>query len=122
MDKKLINIIEQHCVDAILVTNKYDITYVSKFTGEECYVLLTKTNDYLIADKRYFEQAKEQCPVFKIVLYEKFQADLMDIIKDLLKTNNIKRLGVDVCDIGHRLYEHIVDTIEDVEVADLEEP
>lgn len=122
MDKKLINIIEQHCVDAILVTNKYDITYVSKFTGEECYVLLTKTNDYLIADKRYFEQAKKQCPGFKIVLYEKFQADLMDIIKDLLKTNDIKRLGVDVCDIGHRLYEHIVDTIEDVEVADLEEP
>lgn len=54
------NVINRNKVGALLVTNKYDIIYVSKFTGYKSLVLLTNTNNYIIVDKRYLEQAKNK--------------------------------------------------------------
>ena len=71
MEGKMKNILNENEVEAILVTNKYDITYVSKFTGYESYVLLTNSKNYIIVDKRYFEQAKKQSTDFIAVLYDK---------------------------------------------------
>jgi len=122
MDNKLLNVIEENAVEAILVTNKYDITYVSKFTGVESYVLITKSNSYIIVDKRYIEQAKKQCIDFNVVLFENIQFDLMSIIKDLLKLNNVKTIGVDIYDIRHKLYQDIIYTLNDVVIINLEEP
>lgn len=122
MDNKLLSIIEENAVEAILVTNKYDITYVSKFTGEESYVLITKSNSYIIVDKRYIEQAKKQCIGFNVVLLENIQPDLIHIIKDLLKLNQVKKLGVDICDIKHELYKSIINMLNDMQIINLEEP
>ena len=122
MDNKLLNIIEENYVEAILVTNRYDITYVSKFTGEESYVLLTKFNNYIIADKRYTEQAKKQCEDFKVVMFENNQADLIRILKILLASNNIGKLGVDIYEIKHKLYQDIKNELSNVEIVNLEEP
>lgn len=122
MDNKLLKIIEENDVEAIFITNKYDITYVNKFTGEESYVLITKTNRYIIVDHRYIEQAKKQCYGFDVVLYENIQIDLMSILKRLMKLNDVKKLGVDIHDIKHKLYQDIKNELAGVNIVNLEEP
>lgn len=122
MKKICENVLNENQIGAILVTNKYDITYVSKFTGYESYVLLTNTNNYIIVDKRYLEQAKKQSVDFTAVLHEKKQKDLMKIIGKLLKENNITKLGIDICDAKHSLYKELSENLNEIEIVELEEP
>lgn len=118
MNDNIIRVIEENNVEAIFVTNKYDITYVSNFTGEKSYVLLTSSQNYIITDKRYIEQAKKQCTGFNVMLFEKLEFDL----KQLLTINKIRRLGIDICDISHKLYKDITGVLKDMEIVDLEKP
>lgn len=122
MEEKMKNILNENEVGAILVTNKYDITYVSKFTGYESYILLTNSKNYIIVDKRYFEQAKKQSADFTAVLYEKNQKDLMNIINKLLMENEVSNLGVDICHTTYSLYKELAENLKEIEIVELEEP
>ncbi len=125
MDNKIIDIISSNDIDAILITNKYDITYVSKFTGEAALVLLTKNNFYIITDNRYMEQAKAQCTDFTLVVVNSVvnaNADFQKVFKDLLDSNNVKKLGIDICDIKYEFYLQIKNMFTNIEIKDLKEP
>lgn len=122
MKEKIKNILYENKVGAILVTNKYDITYVSKFTGYESYILLMNSKKYIIVDKRYLEQAKKQSDDFIAVLYEKNQKDLMNIINKLLKENEVSELGIDIYDTSHSLYKELNKNLNGTEIVELEEP
>lgn len=121
MEKKITDIILKNNVDAILITNKHDITYVSKFTGEKSLVLLTKNNFYIITDKRYTEQAKAQCTGFTLTNIED-SSDFKKTFGNLLNLNNINRLGIDICDIKYEFYMQIKDMFKDIEIKNLIEP
>mgnify|MGYP001000646500 FL=1 len=121
MDNKIIDIILNNDVDAILVSNKYDITYVSNFTGEDALVLLTKNNFYIITDKRYMEQAKVQCTKIKVEVADD-NLDSKGIIKNLLDLNNVYKLGIDICDIKYDFYLQLKELFFNVEIKNLKEP
>lgn len=121
MENKIYNIISGNDVDAILVTNKHDITYVSGFTGEESLVLLTEHNFYIITDKRYMEQAKIQCKGFTTEVVED-KSDYNKALKNLMSLNSVKKLGIDICDIKHEFYLQIKETCNDIEFKKLREP
>lgn len=120
MNEKIIKILKQSNVDALLVTNKYDITYVSNFKGKESCVLLGE-NNYIIVDKRYAEQAKNQCPSFEVVLCDNNPSELIRIIKELTDAGKINSLGVDICDIRHKLYVELSGCLES-QIVNLEGP
>lgn len=121
MYNKIIDIILNNDVDAILITNKYDITYVSKFTGEGALVLLTKNNFYIVTDKRYMEQAKVQCTGFKVEVADD-NLNFKRIFRHLLDLNNVKKLGIDICDIKYDFYLQIKEMFVNVEIKSLKEP
>ncbi|WP_313341004.1 Xaa-Pro peptidase family protein [Sedimentibacter sp.] len=121
MDKKILDLIIANDVDAILITNKHDITYVSKFTGEEALVLLAKNSHYIITDKRYMEQAKIQCTGFILTVVE----DELDFIREfsyLLEQNNVKKLGIDICNIKYEFYLQLKDSFNNISFKNLKEP
>ncbi len=121
MNNNILNILIENDVDAILVTNKYDITYISKFTGENSWVLLAKNNYYIIADNRYIEQAKKQCTGFIPILIAD-ELNFERILGNLLELNNVKRLGVDICDIKYIPYSHLKEGFNNIEIINLKEP
>ena len=121
MEGKLKSILRENNVGAILITNKYDITYVSGFTGYESYVLLTNIKNYIIVDKRYLEQAKKQSTDFTAVLYED-KDELTEIIYELLKENGALNIGINTHDTTYNIYKRLVKNLKEIEVVELEEP
>ncbi len=49
-------------VDAILVTNFTNVTYLTGFTGDDSYLLLTENRHLILSDPRYTQQIAEECP------------------------------------------------------------
>ena len=49
-------------LDALLVTNFTNVTYLTGFTGDSSYLLLGRDHELVISDGRYVTQLKEECP------------------------------------------------------------
>jgi Xaa-Pro aminopeptidase len=48
--------------DSLLVTNFTNVTYLTGFTGDDSFLLLTPTAAIILSDGRYVQQLGEECP------------------------------------------------------------
>ncbi|MEG6615881.1 Xaa-Pro peptidase family protein [Peptococcaceae bacterium 1198_IL3148] len=70
MNDKLIRLraaFTQHNIDALIVSRPENRRYLSGFTGTTANLMIDNQNAYIYTDFRYIEQAKEQCPDFKVI-------------------------------------------------------
>ena len=49
-------------VDAILVTNFTNVTYLTGFAGGDSYLLVTRDSEILLSDSRFTTELQEDCP------------------------------------------------------------
>ena len=47
---------------AMLVTNEINVTYLTGFTGDSSYLLVTRDAATILTDSRYNTQLEEECP------------------------------------------------------------
>ena len=47
--------------DAMLVMDPINVTYLTGFTGDSSFLLLTRKNEIIISDTRYTTQIEEEC-------------------------------------------------------------
>jgi Xaa-Pro aminopeptidase len=59
---KLLSKIRAENLDAVLITNPVNVTYLTGFTGDATYLAMSATKTLLISDGRFVEQIAEECP------------------------------------------------------------
>ena len=64
--KQVRQILAEKNFDAAILTISSNISYLSGFTGDDSWLVVTGRGLYLITDSRYILQAKKQCPDCKI--------------------------------------------------------
>jgi Xaa-Pro aminopeptidase len=55
-------------LDSILVTKFTNVTYLTGFTGDDSYLLITPTAEMVLSDPRYTEQLETECPDVELVI------------------------------------------------------
>jgi Xaa-Pro aminopeptidase len=89
--KRLWSLLEEKGLDALLITTKEMIRYITGFSGSESVFLLTKRGGYLIVDSRYTSQAGAECREFVVVEErEKFKGCQRIVLK-----RGLKKIGFD---------------------------
>jgi Xaa-Pro aminopeptidase len=68
--------------DALIVTARADVSYLSGFSGGDSWLVLTAKSVCLITDSRYTLQAKKECPACKIYCRK---GRMIDAVIDMLK-------------------------------------
>lgn len=97
-------------LDGALVTKRENYIYLAGFTGTSAYLFITKDKAILITDFRYVEQATIQStPSFEIVEY---QGSLFDTINQLLKNNDIEKLGFEEGQVTYEKYNEYVTKLD----------
>ncbi|MEM7314926.1 MAG: aminopeptidase P family N-terminal domain-containing protein, partial [Planctomycetota bacterium] len=48
-------------IDCLLVSNRSNVTYLTGFTGEASYLLVTAKKDLLVSDSRFTIQLQDEC-------------------------------------------------------------
>ncbi len=74
-------------LDALLVTDRANVSYLSGFRGEDSWLVLTVKDAWLVTDSRYTLQAKEECAACKI--YER-KGRMTEAIADILKKKPVR--------------------------------
>jgi Xaa-Pro aminopeptidase len=68
--------------DAFVVTICSNVSYLTGFTGDDSWLLLTGKQVFLVTDSRYTLQAKNQCPACRI--YQR-KGSMIDAVADIVK-------------------------------------
>src|SRR3989338_1320723 len=75
---------------AFLITNETNVAYLSGFTGDDSFILITPDSQFFLTDSRYMEEAKDTVKGFTII---EVASSTYDTIGNILKNNRVKRIG-----------------------------
>ncbi len=101
--------------DTLLVTNYTNVTYLTGFTGDDSYLLVTPNGQILISDPRYTTQLEEECPGLELHIRPPGELMLEGIVK-VLKRAKVARLGVEGETMTVSLKEKLAKKLEKVEL------
>ncbi|MFH1231380.1 MAG: Xaa-Pro peptidase family protein [Planctomycetota bacterium] len=95
--------------DAFLVTNTVNVQYLSGFTGEDSFLLVTPKTSFFITDSRFTEQAKEEIKNKNIRIIQ-HKDGLLKKIAEIISTDKgskIKRLAFESSFMSVNFFRHL---------------
>jgi Xaa-Pro aminopeptidase len=92
--KRLRNLIRKADADALLVTNFKNVTYLTGFTGDDSYLLVTLDDELLITDPRYTTQLEEECPGLMLEVRVP-GVQMLEAVTKVVERARIERLGLE---------------------------
>ena len=65
--QQLLRQLTERQLDGLLILGHENIQYITGFTGNAAYAIITAQHQFLITDYRYFERAQHECQGFEVV-------------------------------------------------------
>ncbi len=100
---KLLLLLSELGLDAILVTDRKNVLYFSGFSGSNGYLVVTKTQKILVTDSRYTTQSKIQAPEFQIEDMRDFKIENFLGDKEKVGFENKTILYCEYCSFGSKI-------------------
>jgi Xaa-Pro aminopeptidase len=111
IEKRIQNVrarLSQDGIEALMVSVEENRHYLSGFTGQDHQfdesagaLFISKDQLILATDTRFETQAKEECPLYDLVVYKK---GLAQELPSILRTLNISRLGFETVRVSVKQY------------------
>ena len=95
-------------LDAVIVSDVYNMRYISGFSGGEGYVYVSRSNRVIITDSRYTESASKEAKDGFEVIQSTFNRNAFNILKDLAVADNSVRIGFEDVVLTCNLYGKLV--------------
>jgi Xaa-Pro aminopeptidase len=97
-------------VEALLVTDFTNVTYLTGFTGDDSFLLVRDDGDLIISDPRYTTQLGEQSPGVDLFI-RKPGISILQATMRVLRTAEIGRLGIEADSMTVGLEDKISDKL-----------
>lgn len=101
--EKLTAVMEQNNVEAMIVSDEYNMRYISQFRGEG-YLYLTKKRQVILTDSRYTTQAKREAEDFEVFEISNV-CGYEQLLRQLMEEDGIERVGFEDQHIGYAAYD-----------------
>jgi Xaa-Pro aminopeptidase len=89
---KIRQLLRKNRFDGLLVTNFKNVTYLTGFTGDDSYLLVTPKHTLLLTDDRYTTQLEDECPDVELSIRGPGKTMLASVA-DLVTKSKIKLLA-----------------------------
>ena len=111
--KKLRSKLRQQGIDAILVTDERNVTYLSGFSGDSSFLLITSTNTIIISDFRYLQEIADECSDIDSVIRSSTDS-MVDVSAKLIRKAGVSSVALEGDSIALALAEKITAAIPQV--------
>ena len=85
---------EKAGIDALLVTDFTNVTYLTGFTGDDSYLLVRPDGETVLSDPRYTVQLGEECPGVDLSIRPPGVSMLQGVVR-VVRAARIARLGIE---------------------------
>lgn len=116
--QKLDELLQSKRLDAVLVSDGYNIRYLSGFTGATGYLLVTRNSKTLFTDSRYTIAAKAQAPDYTVVEVGS-NRDYCAVINKVLAAEQVKVLGFESLQVRYSEYMDLKERLKVKELVPL---
>lgn len=113
---KLRSLLRKEGTDALLVTNFTNVTYLTGFTGDDSYLLVTTKNDVVISDERYTTQLEEECSGLELEIRGPGK-QMLPTVAEVLKKAKLKKLSVEASSMTLGLHAGLEKASPDCELV-----
>jgi len=113
---KLRKLVAKAGADSLLVTNFINVTYLTGFTGDDSYLLVTRDSEVLISDPRYTTQLEGECPGLELHIRQPGTQMLEAVVK-VLEMAKSSRLGIEGDSMTVSLRDSIAGKLPKVEIV-----
>ena len=113
---KLRRAIKKAAVDALLVTNFTNVTYLTGFSGDDSYLLVGKDTDIILSDGRYTTQLEEECGDVEAYIRQVGEG-MFKAIEKVAGSVKVGRLGVEGRSMTVSLYNRLDKELSKVVIA-----
>ncbi len=113
---KLRGIINSEEVDGLLVSTEKNVSYLTGFTGDSTWLLLTADSELLISDFRYVTQLEEECPGVDLYIRTS-KTTLTEALVEKVAERGLKRLGIEGHSMTTEVFNVLDKALESVELA-----
>jgi Xaa-Pro aminopeptidase len=108
--KRIHEILDKNKIDAVLISNGNNMRYISGFAGETGYLYISRKRHAVITDFRYTYQAEAEAEGYEIITIDNNGYEAA--INDIIRTENVKRLGFEAEDMLYSRYLGLMDKLE----------
>lgn len=118
--KKLLKIMQEKDIDGFLISSESNVTYLSGFTGDSSYLVVSPNGCIFFTDGRYTEQAEKEChkDIEVIKWLDNKRCDAKSY-KYAVKALKIKRLAFEGSQMPYSTYKSLSDELNEVELVSL---
>lgn len=105
MTLKLANLREQlknEEIEALLITNPYNLSYMTQFTGTAGVAVISASDAVFITDFRYTEQAEKEVEGYRIVQHT---TTMIEEVATQVKNMKVNSIGFEKDDMSFGMYE-----------------
>ncbi len=81
-------------IDALLVTRATNVSYLSGFTGDDSFLLVSRDRQWLLSDPRYATQLVQECPDVELVIRAPGET-LITVLAQTVASARLGRLGLE---------------------------
>lgn len=105
--KKLQAKIRKASVQSMLITDVHNVTYLTGFTGDSSYLLVSKDSAILLSDTRYTTQIGEECPDLKVDIRDS-RSTKLDSVARVVKQSKFSQVAYESDSITKSMYDQLV--------------
>ncbi len=91
---RLRKLIKKSGAKSLLVTNFANVTYLTGFTGDDSFLLITPTDEIFLTDPRYTEQVEAECPGLELCV-RRPGITMTDIVAKTCKRVKTNQLAIE---------------------------
>jgi Xaa-Pro aminopeptidase len=113
---KLRKLLRKRGAGGLLVTNFTNVTYLTGFTGDDSYLLVTTDGEVLLSDPRYTTQLEEECPGLELSI-RWTGVSMLDAVAKVVKQSGLAQLGIEAGSMTVELFHQLADKLPKVELV-----
>ncbi len=103
-------------IDALLITNFTNVTYLTGFSGDDSYLLVTAKNEVVISDPRYTTQLEQECPGLESSIRPP-GVGMVERVAEIATSARVRKLGVEAGSMSVALHDQIQSRLPKVELV-----
>ncbi|HEY5562792.1 MAG TPA: Xaa-Pro peptidase family protein [Clostridiaceae bacterium] len=102
-------LLKKNGIECALLTSDVNRNYMSGFTGNESYAIITADRAIFVTDSRYTEQAANQVANYEIIEYKGY---FIDFFQDFIEKLNVKNIGFEDNYVPYNFYKSLSDRLK----------
>lgn len=117
--EKLIELMKERDIDGFLVSNESNVKYLSGFTGDSSFLIISSNGCMFFTDGRYTEQAEKECHKgIEVIKWLENRRNGVPSYLHAVKNFGIKRLGFESNKMPYSTYKTLNEGISEVEFVE----